>query len=47
MTIPSEKEKYSYADHLIWDEGERIELIDGELFNMSPALRGLFHIIRI
>ena len=47
MTIPSEKEKYSYADYLIWDEGERIELIDGEFFNMSPAPRSLFHIIRI
>lgn len=37
MTIPNEKEKYSYADYLTWDEGERFELIDGEIFNMSPA----------
>lgn len=37
MTIPNEKEKYSYADYLTWDEGERLELIDGEIFNMSPA----------
>jgi Uma2 family endonuclease len=37
MAIPNEKEKYSYADYLTWDEGERIELIDGEIFNMSPA----------
>jgi|SRR5699024_5878595 len=37
MTIPNEERKYSYADYLTWDEGERVELIDGEIFNMSPA----------
>jgi|SRR5690625_302833 len=37
MTIPNEERKYSYADYLTWNEGERVELIDGELFNMSPA----------
>ncbi|WP_461183723.1 Uma2 family endonuclease [Virgibacillus kimchii] len=38
MTIPSEEErKYVYADYLTWGEGERVELIDGEIFNMSPA----------
>jgi Uma2 family endonuclease len=37
MAIPNEKEKYSYADYLTWDEGARFELIDGEIFNMSPA----------
>ncbi|MGG5252204.1 Uma2 family endonuclease [Neobacillus sp. SM06] len=37
MAIPNEKEKYSYADYLTWNEGERLELIDGEIFNMSPA----------
>lgn len=37
MAIPNEKERYSYADYLKWAEGERIELIDGEIFNMSPA----------
>lgn len=38
MAIPSEEErKYVYADYLTWDEGERVELIDGEIFNMSPA----------
>lgn len=38
MAIPNKKGKHSYADYLTWDEGERIELIDGEIFNMSPAL---------
>ncbi|MCD7036427.1 Uma2 family endonuclease [Metabacillus sp. GX 13764] len=37
MPIPNEKEKYSYADYLTWDEGERVELIDGEILNMTPA----------
>ncbi|GGP11669.1 hypothetical protein GCM10011346_24590 [Oceanobacillus neutriphilus] len=37
MPIPNKKEKYSYADYLTWDEGERLELIDGDIFNMSPA----------
>lgn len=37
MAIPNEKGRYTYADYLKWDEGERLELIDGEIFNMSPA----------
>ncbi|MFA1819615.1 Uma2 family endonuclease [Virgibacillus oceani] len=37
MAIPNEKRKNVYADYLTWDEGERVELIDGEIFNMSPA----------
>lgn len=37
MAIPSKREKYSYTDYLTWDEGERIELIAGEIFIMSPA----------
>ncbi|MFD2762503.1 Uma2 family endonuclease [Lentibacillus juripiscarius] len=32
-----EKRSYSYADYLTWDEGERLEIIDGEAVNMSPA----------
>ncbi|RWR06355.1 Uma2 family endonuclease [Siminovitchia fortis] len=38
MAIPNEKERYTYADYLKWDEGERLELIDGKVFNMTPAL---------
>src|SRR5690625_587619 len=37
MAIPNEERKYSYADYLTWDEGEKVELIDGEIYNMSPA----------
>lgn len=28
---------YSYADYLTWQFEERVELINGKLFNMSPA----------
>lgn len=37
MAIPSENKKHSYADYLTWDEGERVEIIDGNIINMSPA----------
>ncbi|MCG5103388.1 Uma2 family endonuclease [Oceanobacillus alkalisoli] len=37
MAIPSSDKKYSYADYLTWSEGERIELIAGQVYNMSPA----------
>lgn len=29
--------KYTYADYLTWPDGERWELIDGEIYDMSPA----------
>jgi Uma2 family endonuclease len=29
--------RYSYADYLGWDDGQRWELIDGQPFAMSPA----------
>ncbi len=32
---------YSYADYLTWNFDERVELIKGELFQMSPAPRRL------
>jgi Uncharacterized protein conserved in cyanobacteria len=28
---------YTYKDYLAYDEGERIEIIEGEIINMSPA----------
>ncbi|AQR97817.1 Uma2 family endonuclease [Clostridium saccharoperbutylacetonicum] len=28
---------YSYKDYLLYDENERIEIIDGKIYNMSPA----------
>lgn len=37
MALPAEQHRYTYADVLAWDEGERAELIDGEVFLMAPA----------
>ena len=31
------EELYTYGDYLLWDDGERWELIDGVAYNMSPA----------
>ena len=28
---------YSYADYLLWQFKERVELIKGKIFEMSPA----------
>ena len=29
MALPAEKKRYTFADVLTWDEGDRIEIIDG------------------
>jgi Uma2 family endonuclease len=39
MPLLTEKEYYTYADYLEWDEGERYELIDGEAYMMAPPSR--------
>lgn len=31
------KENYSYADYLLWQFQERVEIIKGKIFKMSPA----------
>ena len=31
------KGTYSYADYLLWQFSERVELIKGKIFKMSPA----------
>ncbi len=36
MALPAEKARYTFADVLAWDENERAELIDGEVFLMAP-----------
>ena len=36
MAIPAEKVKYSFADCLTWGESVRAEIIDGEVYLMSP-----------
>ena len=37
MALPAEKERYTFADVLTWPDGERAELIDGEVILMAPA----------
>jgi Uma2 family endonuclease len=32
-----QEEYFTYGDYLLWDDGERWELIDGVAYNMSPA----------
>ena len=39
MALPAEEMRYTFADVLTWDEKDRIEIIDGEAFMMSPPLR--------
>lgn len=36
MALPAEKERYTFADALAWDENERAEIIDGEPVMMAP-----------
>lgn len=37
MSQQKNDERFSYADYLTWPDGERLELIDGVPFAMSPA----------
>ncbi len=39
MGLPAGALHYTFADCLEWDESERVELIGGEPFMMSPPLR--------
>lgn len=38
MIQPIEKETYTFADYLTWDEGDRYELIYGEAVMMAPPI---------
>ncbi len=35
MLLPAKQERYTFADFLTWDEGGRIEIINGEAFMMA------------
>lgn len=39
MAIPAKKERYTFADCLSWDEDERAEIIDGEVYLMAAPSR--------
>ena len=36
MALPAEKERYTFADVLAWEENERAEIINGEAVMMAP-----------
>ncbi|GHV35306.1 hypothetical protein AGMMS4952_27620 [Spirochaetia bacterium] len=38
MPLLKEKEHYTYADYLEWGENYRAEIINGEVYEMSPPL---------
>lgn len=37
MALPAEKERYTLADVLAWDDDRRMELIEGTVFLMAPS----------
>ncbi len=39
MALPAEKERYTFADVLSWEENDRVELIDGEAYMMAQPSR--------
>lgn len=39
MALPAEKKQYTFADCLAWDESQRAEIINGEVFLMAPPSR--------
>ena len=39
MPLAKEQLRYTYADFLEWDEGERYEIIDGEAYMMATPSR--------
>lgn len=41
MALPLEKARYTFVDAFAWDEGEHVEIINGEVFMMATPSR--FH----
>ena len=39
MVFPAENARRTFADVLVWDENERAEIIDGQVFMMAPPSR--------
>ena len=38
-SVKRKQQRYSYADYLTWDDDNRYEIIDGEVFDMtSPSI---------
>lgn len=39
MALAKQRDHYTVQDYLAWDDGERWELIGGQIYNMTPAPR--------
>ena len=37
MPLPKPDQRYTYQDYLTWNDDQRWEIIDGYVYNMSPA----------
>lgn len=37
MNLPAENRKFTYRDYLTWPDDLHCELMDGEVYDMSPA----------
>jgi hypothetical protein len=37
LALKKQDKKWTYADYYSWDDGMRYELIDGDVYNLSPA----------
>jgi Uma2 family endonuclease len=45
MSMPLQRRHSTYAEYLKWPEEERVELIDGEVFAMSPASSRIHQVV--
>lgn len=41
MPLPKPEQKYSYADYLTWNEGERWEIIEGIPYMQAAPIKKL------
>lgn len=39
MALPAKKSRHTFAECLTWNENERVEIINGEIFMMAPPSR--------
>ncbi|ESU73431.1 hypothetical protein T260_02865 [Geobacillus thermopakistaniensis] len=42
MPMPEKGQPFTYAQYMMLDEDVRYEVIDGQVFNMSPAFSARF-----
>lgn len=42
MPLPKQRQKYSYADYLLWNEDERWEILDGVPYMQAAPYKQIF-----